>query len=429
MAWFDSPRSALFADKLIVEDRSPISTINVPPFLGGGTYGVLPPKLAFWTDLTILLASQMVLCGLFAIVVYRCIVCKQQGPAGPDVSSYIIGFGFVIPAALCIPFYLLAALDLQSMTLSMALICLPILVTFRCLEAMFGFTPHSAGKSMKNYVVYYSSMMATVYDNETGEPVKATLADILSRIQHFASLFVALSTMFSISLPFDFAPFATRLDAHSIDHGLMDIIHPAHLMNNFIAALLVSVSLSFSTLGASLLFNFSTGIMTRKVVHNPMFASKTPGEFWGRRWNNLVHSVLKTGIYKPTRRIIASPNVAVVATFLASGLIHEYVWAILFYVHEHQKDPATGVCSTCFEPKYGKNLFFFSWNGVVIALESVVGGWWLFQWMKHNLPGPVVTALVVMTALPFGHLFTGDWIAGGYFTHFQLGFPIVVKLR
>lgn len=99
-----------------------------------------PPVQLFHFDLALLpwklLISQMILCGLIAIVVYSCIVNKQPSTktSFSEVSSYIIGFGIVIPVALYVPFIFLTALDIQSKTLSMALICLPILVTLRCLE-------------------------------------------------------------------------------------------------------------------------------------------------------------------------------------------------------------------------------------------------------------------------------------------------------
>ena len=406
----------LFSHKLTVEDRSPIHLF--------GSLAVLPPKLEFWVQLMVLLSMQMMISALFAVVVYKFVVSRSE----TEPASYLVGFGFVIPLALYVPFYLLQALDLQSRTLAMALICLPILVTLRCMEAMFRFVPPAAGKSLKNYVIYYSSTMETQFD-EKQEAVKATTEDVVRRIFEFGGLFVVLSVLFSITSPYDFAPFATRFDAHSIDHGLLDLFHPFHLANNFIAAVLVSVSLSFSTLGASLLFNVSTGIMTRRVVENPMFASKTPSEFWGRKWNNLVHSLLKKGIYKPVRQLTSSSKAAIFSAFVVSGLLHEYVWAILFYVHEHQVDAALGKCRDCFYPIYGKQMVFFGLNGVTIALESMIGGWCLFQWMKRSLPGFLITVLVLMTALPYGHLFTGDWIIGDYFSHFMLGFPVLVRLE
>lgn len=51
--WLAIMIQSAFADKLIVEDRDPIGIVNAPSFLRGGTYGILLPKVAFWTELTI----------------------------------------------------------------------------------------------------------------------------------------------------------------------------------------------------------------------------------------------------------------------------------------------------------------------------------------------------------------------------------------
>eukprot|EP00546_Thalassionema_frauenfeldii_P012146 CAMPEP_0178918672 /NCGR_PEP_ID=MMETSP0786-20121207/13954_1 /TAXON_ID=186022 /ORGANISM="Thalassionema frauenfeldii, Strain CCMP 1798" /LENGTH=58 /DNA_ID=CAMNT_0020592403 /DNA_START=719 /DNA_END=892 /DNA_ORIENTATION=+ len=56
---------------------------------------------------------------------------------------------------------------------------------------------------------------------------------------------------------------------------------------------------------------------------NPLFTSRSPSDFWGRRWNLLVHSLLKGGIFKPVRKYFSS-TVATVAAFLASGALHEW---------------------------------------------------------------------------------------------------------
>jgi hypothetical protein len=115
--------------------------------------------------------------------------------------------------------------------------------------------------------------------------------------------------------------------------------------------------------------------------------------------------------------------------FLASGLMHEYVWAILFYVHPNRMHPEMGVCSDCFYPIYGKSMLFFGWNGVVIVIEYFIGHFWVFQWTKNVLPGPILTILVIMASLPIGHWFTGDWIAGGFFHHICIGFPLIVLVN
>jgi membrane associated rhomboid family serine protease len=104
---------------------------------------------------------------------------------------------------------------------------------------------------------------------------------------------------------------------------------------------------------------------------------------------------------------------AAMATFLASGIIHEYVWYLLFYTSIHQDDVHV--------PPFGKQLLFFGWNGILLVMEYAV------RWEKlvSAIPKPIVTLLVVLMALPVGHLFTGDMLKGGYFSSLQLALPIL----
>ena len=41
----------LFADKLDVDDREPVATFHIPG-AQGGTFGLYPPKVVFWLQLT-----------------------------------------------------------------------------------------------------------------------------------------------------------------------------------------------------------------------------------------------------------------------------------------------------------------------------------------------------------------------------------------
>jgi hypothetical protein len=58
-------------------------------------------------------------------------------------------------------------------------------------------------------------------------------------------------------------------------------------------------------------------------MRNPMFLSKSPSDFWSRRWNLLIHRVLKGGVYKPIRKHFKSAALASIAAFMASGAFHE----------------------------------------------------------------------------------------------------------
>ena len=149
------------------------------------------------------------------------------------------------------------------------------------------------------------------------------------------------------------------------------------------------------------MFNLAYGYETNEVVINPMFKSRSPSDFWGRRWNTIVHRGLKNGAYKPVRKFTNSRTMSVLAAFVVSGIIHEYVNLVLYY--------EKGIS---FE---WKQMLFFGWNGALILLEYCFGSSLLFQWIGKNVHPYLVTFLVISSALPLAHLFTGDWIKGGYF--------------
>ena len=106
-----------------------------------------------------------------------------------------------------------------------------------------------------------------------------------------------------------------------------------------------------------------------------------------------------------------------------SGLLHELVNYTLFEKRRHD-DARIGI-----ELIYGKNMIFFGWNAVLIILEMLIGKWMVFNIIKRSLPKPIVSLMVVMTALPVVHLFIGDWIYGGYFQHVQFGEFIIVPVK
>ncbi|KAI3920255.1 hypothetical protein MKW92_038846 [Papaver armeniacum] len=65
---------------------------------------------------------------------------------------------------------------------------------------------------------------------------------------------------------------------------------------------------------------------------NMLVISSSFHEFWGRRWNKVVSSLLRSLIYEPVRRITKQSwgiYVAILATFYVSGLMHEL---IIFYI-------------------------------------------------------------------------------------------------
>jgi Membrane bound O-acyl transferase family len=156
------------------------------------------------------------------------------------------------------------------------------------------------------------------------------------------------------------------------------------------------------------------GLYTKSIFHNPLLTSRTPTEFWGTKWNLMIHRILKHGVYLPVRKVCPVRWVAVTATFVMSGLLHEYCWSLIFY------RPATAGedCPTCYTPIPLKLTLFFLWCGVVMLLERPVKPYLTFA---KALPTPLVATIqLVLLALPISHWFTGDWAVGGMFSDFAL---------
>lgn len=82
----------------------------------------------------------------------------------------------------------------------------------------------------------------------------------------------------------------------------------------------------------------------------------------------------------------------------------------------------------CFLPIVWKQTAFFVYNGIVMLLERPVSQFPIVQSMSKNLPLPVISTLVTLTALPVAHWFAGDWIIGGYFYDFPIGLFKIVRV-
>jgi hypothetical protein len=124
-----------------------------------------------------------------------------------------------------------------------------------------------------------------------------------------------------------------------------------------------------------------------------------------------------------------SKALAASATFLMSGLIHEYLLFVLccpeklFYL---QQDANT-IDSTC-TSFLGFNLAFFVYNGVLILLEYAFIGILLHQRIVQlYLPAPLMTSMVILTALPVAHWFTDAYADCNIYESLKVGCPLVLK--
>jgi Membrane bound O-acyl transferase family len=70
----------------------------------------------------------------------------------------------------------------------------------------------------------------------------------------------------------------------------------------------------------------SVGVDAMPLMRNPM-RSTSLAEFWGRRWNTAFHELAARFTFKPLRPSVGV-TAATLATFVASGLIHELVISV-----------------------------------------------------------------------------------------------------
>ncbi|KAB1226988.1 Long-chain-alcohol O-fatty-acyltransferase [Morella rubra] len=121
---------------------------------------------------------------------------------------------------------------------------------------------------------------------------------------------------------------------------------------------------------------------------NEPYLATSLQDFWGRRWNLVVSSILRPTVYIPVRRIFT--NVvgsrwaalpAVVAAFVVSGLMHEVIYYYLTRV-----------------PPTWEVTWFFVLHGICVAIEIAVKTRFTGRWQLHRaVSGPLTLGFVAAT--------------------------------
>ncbi|CAF1127755.1 unnamed protein product [Rotaria sordida] len=108
----------------------------------------------------------------------------------------------------------------------------------------------------------------------------------------------------------------------------------------------------------------------------PIFSSPLR-EFWGRRYNRIMHTIFKESIFEPIRLEFSSSTIGALTTFIINGLLHAHICLVIFG---------------------GKSLFptfiFFLLHGIAYSIETK---------MKIQLPklvGCIITHLFLLITSP-----------------------------
>lgn len=111
------------------------------------------------------------------------------------------------------------------------------------------------------------------------------------------------------------------------------------------------------------------GVAVERLFVNPA-ASRTLGEFWGRRWNLAFHVVARDLVFKPVARRWGG-TAGTLAAFLFSGLLHELLLSV----------PAGG--------GYGLPAGYFALQGLLVLAErrwKIEHRAWALFWVLAPAP-------------------------------------------
>lgn len=281
---------------------------------------------------------------------------------------------------------------------------------------MHGFTPEHALQSITTFIGYYGLPMVAKYDKSTKEYVKASPTYIYIRIWEVFGAYIYTGALYSLFILYpdyfptlggDYEPgyfqlsniytarnlrncgfwtskFQILISSSFIFYPMLfsffTIIHSFPLFSLFVCVcvpILYSIftivafeaTLSTSGNGGNFVSTLITGYEMESFMNNAIWESTTCSDFWNRRWNKLIQTLLSRGIFKPARSIF-SLYMALPITFLVSGLFHEWLMSIIFAPLPEQLDE-NGNCipPKCFQLTHGSAIVFFIWISFIMLME------------------------------------------------------------
>lgn len=407
--------------------REPLFTIRLPidDSNNTGLYGIYWLSDAYWIEVLACVCATVAVAALTAVLLYFTII----GPKKTDTSTaYLWGYGLFLPFWLAWPLVVNPLLGFRNLLFKFIVGgIVPTVVEFKLLEAIHGCCPAFATESLSSFVLYFSSVLLFERDEKTKLPIPTTNRLKFQHLASFLTCLVCTGLFQSILTPFqDFNVFGEPVGYGSSDWWSWRRLLSWELYaNSLMHAILFQLYLTLYCQGLTLFWHVVGGYQTQPAMINPLGKSTSPSEFWGRRWNRIVHHVLKGGIYKPLRKHGVSSKIAMLWTFLLSGAFHEWLLCGIFYT-TCVEDPEG---ASCYHPFYGGALVFFGWQALLVALEHHFGSSSILQSISRSLPSPVRTILIVLLGVPMAHFFLEPYVRSVFFRHGQMGLPMIIRIE
>lgn len=360
-----------------------------------------------------------------AYIMFQLVVAKSENGSSRDdnalkeskssVTSAIIVFGVIIPSLVAAPYYLVEKLELQNVILKGFAVVVPLTTIFHVISTFYRYSPRGVEISLTNYLVYNCMMIPPVIVDQKFIPLVG-MKEKLTGLKNVVKSYFVVSLVLSFHESLEYGTVASPTPHIEAEDGLyfllFKIYDTRHLADNFFFAYLFQSLLHFFILSLGFTAQLLVGYKCATGMNNPLLEATSPSDFWGRRWNLVVQGLLKRGVFKPMYYHSSSKVVAVVATFLVSGIMHEWVIDV-------------SILNLAYTPAFGRTTGFFLWNGLFVILEYLIGGWRIFGMIKRVFPKPLITFMLVLCVLPIGHWFCDEYRNIGYFYALSSGFPLI----
>ena len=417
------------------DTREPLFLVTIPTSLAKIIFskerdepirlGFLMMSLPYWVELLGFVLVTLSFAAFVGLFLYKTVIEPKRERTS---TAYLIGFGLILPFWVSWPVLLFNIIDVRSAIFRFLVGGIaPIICSFRTVEAISGLCPTYIVKSANDFVFYYATVPIVARAKKAegtfavGDRIPCSNSKKIQQLTRFLKLLFLLGALQSVLIPHKYLNIFGMGIESDIDiewHSTQRYFTWQLYGNSALQALLFQMYLTTYLEALNFAFAVLTGYEAEKGMLNPLLESKSPTEFWGKRWNTLVHTVLKNGVYKPLRQSGVQRIGAILGTFVASGVFHEWILGLVFVNDGHLFESGRRDSSV---PTYGGAVVFFAWQALLIALEMAFGKTALVQGISKSLPQPLKTALVVGMGVPLAHFFLEPYVTSGFF--FQHGNP------
>ena len=304
------------------DSREPIIIIGDDD---GNRYGLYFPSLLQNMEIAFILGITAAIAVAVAAMLYILIVSKGKHDT---TLAYLLGYGIFLPFWVLTPMYLIVTLGITNTVFRLVIGTIPTVTFFRTLEVMYGYYPACATQSLPKFALYYASLFPVRVDEKGNDYVKATSSAIQTNFYLYLRGNILTGGLHSLYLAYpdifiDFGVPLTALEKAN-RYSIATIFQWRTLWHNLCFAFFFKTYMQTCGYGLQLMTILITGRQLEEMWIDPLSGSISFSDFWSRRWNQAVHRTLKRGVFLPVRRY-APKYVAILATFLASGIFHEWL--------------------------------------------------------------------------------------------------------